>query len=357
MGRRPPTGVLLNILWYAVAGILCLAAVIFLLPRLAPFLLGLALAVLIRPVVRWVSRQSGCSSRASSLLVTLFVLALAAALLWGTGMVLWIQCQRLAEQFPALWQQEVLPFVRRLEDFFLGLAQRLFPSGSGQLGQFSGWVESSLKEWGTAFSTGLMSAFADRLKKLPLCLLTVLFTLMATLMISWDYAKVTAFLARQLPPAGIGLLHRIKAILVGSVLRLGRAYGILFLLTLTQLSLGLWLLGVKEFFIVALIIALLDLLPVVGSGLVLGSWSAIVLAKGRISFGVGLLVLWAIVSLVRAFLEPKIVGGQIGLHPLATLTAMYFGLRTAGVMGMLAVPLLCMVAVRLQADGSLKLYK
>ena len=56
-------------------------------------------------------------------------------------------------------------------------------------------------------------------------------------------------------------------------------------------------------------------------------------------------------------MEPKIVGDQIGLHPLVTLTAMYFGLRTAGVAGMLALPLLCLVAVRLQADGSLRFYR
>lgn len=357
MVPRPKTELLLNILWWAVCGLLAVAAVVFLLPRLAPFLLGLGLAVVIHPIVGWVSRQSGCSARVSSLFVTLLVLALAVALLWGAGMVLWVQFQRLAEQFPTLWQQEVLPFVRRLGDFSLSLARRFFPNSGHHLGQFSGWVESSLKEWGTTLSSNLMSAFADRLKKLPLFLLTVLFTLMATLMISWDYAKITTFLARQLPPSGVRLLHRVKAILAGSVLRLGRAYGLLFFLTLAELSLGLWLLGIKEFFVVALIIALLDLLPVVGSGLVLGSWSAVVLGSGRIPLGIGLLVLWAVVSLVRAFLEPKIVGGQIGLHPLVTLTAMYFGLRTAGVMGLLAVPLLCMVAVRLQDDGSLKFYK
>ena len=107
----------------------------------------------------------------------------------------------------------------------------------------------------------------------------------------------------------------------------------------------------------ALVIATVDLLPVLGSGLVLGGWSAVVLAAGDLFLGVGLLILWGIISLVRSFLEPKIVGDHIGLPPLVTLTAMYFGLRLGGVAGMLAVPLLCMVLVRLQADGSLKFYR
>lgn len=357
MVRRPKSEVLLNTVWYIATAALGVAAAIFLVPRLIPFLLGLGLAVVIHPAARWVSRQSGCSSRVASLLVALLILALAVALLWGLTTVLWVQCQRLTQQLPALWQQEVLPFLRRLGDLFLNLTQRFFPQSSSLVNGLAQWGETSLKEWSTALSANLMSWLASRLKKLPLFLLTVLFSLIATLMIAWDYSKITEFLARQIPPSGLKLLHRVKAILTGSVLRLVRAYGLLFLLTLAELSLGLWLLGVKEFFVVALVVALLDLLPVVGSGLVLGSWSAVVLAGGRLSFGIGLLVLWGIISLVRAFLEPKIVGSQIGLHPLVTLTAMYFGLRTAGVLGMLALPLLCMVVVRLQADGSLKLYK
>ena len=109
--------------------------------------------------------------------------------------------------------------------------------------------------------------------------------------------------------------------------------------------------------VAALVIATVDLLPVLGSGLVLGSWSAVVLVGGNLFLGIGLLALWGIISLVRSFLEPKIVGDRIGLPPLVTLTAMYFGLRLGGVAGLLTVPILCMVLVRLQADGSLRIYK
>jgi len=348
---------LLSIVWYGAAIGIVLAAIWFLLPRLTPFLLGTGLAVLIHPAAVKLSAAIHGNSRFSSLAVVLLLLVLAAFLLWGIGLLVWVQAGRMLQHLPELWQQDILPFLQGVGDLFLRLTERFFPGSTQHFDHLGSLAEASLQEWVTTFSSKAMSLMVRWMKKLPLFLVSVLFTLMTVLMVSWDYPKITEFIARQLPPHGVHLLHRIKEILTGSVLRLARAYGLLFLLTLAELSLGLWLLGVDEFFVAALVIAVLDLLPVVGSGLVLGSWSAVVLAGGRFPFGIGLLVLWAIISLVRTFLEPKIVGDQIGLHPLVTLTAMYFGLRSAGVAGMLAVPLMCMIAVRLQADGSLKIYR
>lgn len=348
---------LLSIIWYCTVGGLVLAGVWFLLPRLAPFLLGTGMAVVIHPAAAALSKRMPWANRLSAIVVVLLVFGLSVFLLWGAGLLVWVQAGRLLHQLPDLWQQDVLPFLQGLGDLAFRLARRFLPDSISQLDRLGALAETSLQEWVAALSSGAMSLLGRWLKKLPLFFVSVLFTLMTTLMVSWDYSKVTNFLAGLLPPRGVHLLHRVKGILAGSVLRLARAYGLLFLLTLGELCLGLWLLGVKEFFVAALAIAVLDLLPVVGSGLVLGSWSAVVLAGGRFSFGIGLLVLWGIISLVRTFLEPKIVGDQIGLHPLVTLTAMYFGLRTAGVVGMLTVPLICMVAVRLQADGSIRFYR
>ncbi len=348
---------LLDLIWYAALGGLVLAGMWFLLPRLAPFLLGLGTAVVLHPAAGWLGRRLGLSGRVAAVVAALLVAIAAAGLLCCLGLVAWVQCSRLLGQLPQLWQNQVLPFLRQLGSMALALAGRLLPGSSSLLAPLEQWAAQALGEWGTRLSAAAVAALAARLRRLPLFLLSLLFALMTTLMVSWDYPRVTGFLARQLPPRGVRLLHRVKAILAGSVLRLVRAYGIIFAITLAELCLGLWLLGVKEFFVLALLIALFDLLPAVGSGLVLCSWSAVVLAGGNLPLGLGLLVLWAVVAVVRSLVEPKIVGDQIGLHPLVTLTAMYFGLRTAGVLGMVGLPLLCMVVVRLQADGSLHLYR
>lgn len=356
MEQHKKLELLLNIIWYAALGGAVLVGVRFLLPGLAPFFVGLGLAVLVHPLAGWLHRKLHLSSRAANLGMALLCLAALAAVAWGLGLVVWVQLQRLLHQLPDLWRQ-LLPFLQGASNFLSDLAERFLPGSGSSFSGLGQWAETALQEWGAGLSAKAMLAVGHWLKGLPMLLLTVTFTLITALMISWDYKAVTGFLARQLPPRGVRLLHRVKHILTGSVLQLARAYGLIYLITLAELSLGLWLLGVGEFFVVALVIATVDLLPVLGSGLVLGGWSAVVLAGGDLFLGVGLLILWGIISLVRSFLEPKIVGDHIGLPPLVTLTAMYFGLRLGGVAGMLAVPLLCMVLVRLQADGSLKIYR
>ena len=357
MNRSRKLDLLIQLGWLAALTAAALFCLRVLVPRLLPLLAGVGLAVAIHPAAQWLGHRLRLPPRAALLTAALLFLAAAGAVLWGLGLVVWVQWGRLAEQLPRLWQQDLLPFLLGIGRHLSLLGEKLLPGSGALFSDFFSQSSSSLQEWVGEISARAMTAVGGGLKKLPSLLLTLLFTLAATLLTLWDYRKVTEFLARQLPAPGLRLLHRVKGILGSSVLKLAKAYSLLFCITVGLLSLGLWLLGVGEFFVVALAIAIVDLLPVVGSGIVLVSWSAVVFAGGRTAFGVGLLALWGLVSLTHFLLEPKIVGDQIGLHPLVTLTAMYFGLRTAGVAGMLGLPLACLVAVRLQADGKMRLYK
>ena len=85
-------------------------------------------------------------------------------------------------------------------------------------------------------------------------------------------------------------------------------------------------------------IALVDILPVLGVGTVLVPWGLLELLRGETGTGTGLLVLCAVMMLARQLLEPRIVGKSIGLHPLATLFAAYAGLQLFGLAGMLLGP-------------------
>ena len=102
---------------------------------------------------------------------------------------------------------------------------------------------------------------------------------------------------------------------------------------------------------------MIDALPVLGTGTVLIPWALIALAAGQPVRAVTLLAVYGVVSLVRSFLEPKLVGRQLGLHPLATLMAMYVGFSCIGIPGMLLFPMALLVLRQLDASGSLRLWK
>ena len=103
--------------------------------------------------------------------------------------------------------------------------------------------------------------------------------------------------------------------------------------------------------------ALIDALPVFGTGIVLLPWAAGCLLLGRTRRGLGLLAVWIVTSLVRSCTQARLLGDQIGLDPLCSLLSVYIGWRVCGVWGMLLFPLLCMVLIQLNERGVLRLWK
>ncbi len=138
-------------------------------------------------------------------------------------------------------------------------------------------------------------------------------------------------LCDRLPPMG----RRLR--------RLGKQYlrACLFLgfLTFLQAFIGLAVLGVPYAFLLALFIAAVDFLPLLGTGVILIPWAIVCLLLGQIKLGIGLLILYGVTTLIRQVLEPKLIGDGLGLHPLLSLLAMYAGLRLFGVWGMILAPL------------------
>ena len=89
----------------------------------------------------------------------------------------------------------------------------------------------------------------------------------------------------------------------------------------------------------ALGIGFVDALPIFGSGSVMVPWAIITACNGDIRLAISIFVLWIIMSVVRQFIEPRIVGNHIGIHPIFTLIAMYTGFKISGVIGLFIGPI------------------
>ena len=96
-------------------------------------------------------------------------------------------------------------------------------------------------------------------------------------------------------------------------------------------------------FIFAILIALLDILPVLGVGTVLNPWAIWLLITGNYGFAAAVFITYIVIFIVRQFIEPKLVSKQFGIHPLITLFAMYAGFRAVGVFGLLLGPIFLMI--------------
>ena len=125
-----------------------------------------------------------------------------------------------------------------------------------------------------------------------------------------------------------------------SLMLWAKAQGKLILVTWGIVTAGLFALGIQKAPLWALFVALLDALPVLGTGVVLLPWSAVSFLQGETLRAVGILGIYAVAAVTRAVLEPRVVGRNLGLDPLLTLVAMYAGFRFFGIGGMLLTPIL-----------------
>jgi len=113
------------------------------------------------------------------------------------------------------------------------------------------------------------------------------------------------------------------------------------------------LLGIDNAILIALIIAILDLLPVLGTGTVLIPWGIINIILGNYLIGVALIILYVVILIIRNIIEPKIISKQVGLHPLITLLCIFIGLKLFGFIGIIFLPLVTILVYNLYKEGEI----
>lgn len=308
------------------------------LPLLLPFLLAYLLALAADPGVNALGRRTRLPRwLRSGLCVTAVFLALG-AVLWFFCQVIWGELLRLVRQLPELLHQ-IQPALTELRQSLEAMARRAPDALSEPLIRWIGELfagGAGLLESLYGFLSGLVSGVVTGVPKLFVGTVT---TVIAAYMTSAALPQVKDWLCRHLPASWQEGLRRVRdrsrAVFGGWC----RAQAKLILLVFAILTLGLWILGVEFPLLFGGLIAVLDALPILGTGTVLIPWALLSFLRDSSGLGFGLLALYAVTAAARSVLEPHLVGRQLGLPPLATLMAFYIGYRLFGVAGMVLSPL------------------
>lgn len=328
----------------------------WLLAPLLPFLLALALSAMVEPLVQRLRRKMKVKRAFAAALVTtglLLVLGGAVtALLVRLGIELQEWSGRLpaaVERFPAVWNglldrigawYAACPsFLRSALD---ALAGQVMEDGPGLAGEVGSWLMGE--------ASALLSALPDAGLFLMTTVLAVYFT-------SLRYPEILAFLKRQLPPSWQVRCRDAAQCFRSTILKWLRAEMLLLLSTFVILLGGFWWLGLDYALLAAVFTALVDALPVLGTGTVLLPWAAGCLLAGNTGRALGLLTLYAAAMLAHTLLEPRLLAGQADLPPVSALLAMYLGFRFLGVGGMILAPVLLLLLKQFQDAGVVRIWK
>ena len=303
-----------------------------------PFLVSTALALLTRPAVVALSRRTGWSTKKASIPVTLIALAL-----FFTFCALFVghvvgELQRLIASL-LLESENPEGIITRagttLREWLARLPRRKDDTWGDVGGMVGDGVRTALASVGEALSSGVLSF----LRSLPSVLFFLLVTLVSAFYVAAEYEEIGALVTRYLPAAWREKKPALEERVGRAFRRYLRVYFTLFCLTFGELWLGFVILRVRYGLLLAFVTAVLDILPVLGVGTVLLPFSAVMFLSGKVPLGVGLLVLYAVITVVRQVAEPHLLGKSFGLHPLLMLTAFYAGVRLFGFVGIVVGPL------------------
>lgn len=340
----------------------------------APFLLSFFFAVILQRPLGWLDKKTKNKMHSfwSIVLVLLCVaiilgpvISVIAALFREIGNFISFLGEQLNDlpTFLVTLQNEILKAIKFLPD-------SIYTSVSESITQFFGNLinDFDVSKLGinmSSITSGLsngISGVYSVVKNIPSILISVVIGIIAWILFTKDYKKVVKFIKLQLPDKHKNLLSETKKIFSSTILKMCRAYGLIMFITFCENFLGLTILnliGVMKnsyVFVIAICIAVFDILPVAGSGGILIPWSLIALVTGNVGQCVGLLILYAVITVIRQYIEPKIVGDSLGVNPLVTLAGLYFGLKLFGFMGMFIVPICVMTLKAFNDAGRIHLY-
>ncbi len=178
---------------------------------------------------------------------------------------------------------------------------------------------------------------------LPNALIYTIITLLSTFFISSDTKFISDSLEKHLPLKWLTKVEGITNDLFHALGGYLKAQGILITVTFCELFIGLSIFRIDYALILAIVIAIIDALPILGTGTVLIPWGIVLLVMGNYPLAFGILGMYLFITIVRQLIEPKIVGTQIGIYPLLTLIAMYTGVQLIGVLGLIVGPIVLII--------------
>lgn len=366
---------LINLLY--LAAILGLAYVFFkyLFWMAAPFLLTFFFAMLLQRPLRWLDKKTEKKAHTfwSIALVVLSVMIIIIPLVFifiGIGNKISDFVSYLVGQlddiptFLATLEKEILDLLKHLPS---GLYKTLSNTVTESFTKLIQGGESATSAIDvdtikSGLSTGISGMYSV-VKNIPSVLIGIVIGFVAWIFFTKDYDKIVRFIQRQMPKDKKNTLVEFKQVFYKTILTMFRAYGLIMCITFGELLLGfsiLSMLGIMKngyFALIAAGIAIFDILPVAGSGGILMPWAIVCLVTGNYKQTIGLIIIYVVITVIRQYIEPKIVGTSLGVNPIVTLMGLYFGLKLFGFIGMFVVPITIMTLKALNDNGRISIWK
>ena len=344
----------INTAFYGIIAALVFAAWKYLLPAMTPFIIGFVIASIVQLPLGHLGIEKPTHRKVAVVILCLIFYALLVFLMVFFSVKVISEIGNFAAAVPDLVNDNLYPFIYMIGDEIEALLEPIDMNLAQVVNEVGKSLASTLAKYATEFSGWAVRTIASGAISIPGLLIKIIITVVSSFYIALDYSNVLRVLKRLIPVGQRDFVVQAVGYARTAVLAYIKSYSIMFCLTFLELWIGLLILKVPYTAGLAFGIAVFDLMPILGVGGILLPWGFVALVMGKLPMGIGVIVLYLIIAAVRNAVEPRIVGKHIGLHPLAPLVAMVVGLRLAGLVGMLLLPISLVAVVRIREEAKEK---
>lgn len=342
--------VIINLCIALIAVLLVFWAVPKLLAFFLPFVIGWVIAWIAGPLVKVLEEKLKIKRKAVTAIVIVCVIALVILAGYGIFTVLIRQITGFIQSLPQLWnsfEEDWSHIAANLDSVFKRLPEKFEVDWDSIGKSLEGYVGNAVAEFGTP-TVAAVGSFA---KNIPTVIIGIIMCVLSAYFFIAEKDYMSRFLRRHIP----SIVQKKWDMVFGSLKKAVGGY------VKAQLKIEIWiylillvglaLLGVDYAVLIALGMALLDILPFFGTAIVLVPWAIIKCLSTDYKMCIGLLIIWGVSQLVRQVIQPKIVGDSIGMPPIPTLFLLFIGYKLSGAIGMIVAVPIGIIIVRMNEEG------
>lgn len=347
---------LVDVAFWAVIGAIYFVFFKYVVPATWPFVIAFLITLLLKGPINKLSEKLHMPRKgAAAIVLILFHIIIAALLVLVVfytiyALINWIST------LPDLYTNEIQPALSSVLNWVENLFTRLDPSYQAFLDGLGDNLLSAVSEIITALSKTLLSAAQKVVFAFPSIIIGVMFTIIATVFITLDYPNIRAFVLGQFSQKNVGIILDIRDCLKYSVVEVLKSYAVIMCITFIELSISLSIIKIPHSILIALLTAMIDIVPILGTGTIMIPWSIIQLINGNFAMGGKLALIYIIITVIRNYIEPRIVGKGLGVNSIILLLCMYVGAKLLGAIGIVVLPFTIVVLKDLNEKGKIKLF-
>lgn len=348
---------LINFAYFGVMVAIAMFVIRYLLPIVMPFVTAFIIAYFLQRPVNFLEKRFGLPHKPIAMLAVFVFYVIIGGLIALLGVKAVSGILNLIGELPGFYISQVYPFfvevLHNIERVLIKLDLSELSVASGSTGQ----VIQSFSEMVSGLPGKVVDLAANFAVSVPGLFVDIVIMIICTFFITIDYRRLTGFCMRQLDEDSKKIFLEIKEYVVGTLLVCIGSYAVIMSITFVELSIAFSIIGMNHAIIIAACIAVFDILPVLGTGGIMIPWSLFMVIYGNYPLALELFLIYVIITVIRNIIEPKIIGGQLGLHPVVTLISMFVGVAFFGGIGLFGLPILVSLIRHLNDRGVINVLK